>query len=79
MEYVSSKSLNRDSLFEILKHIHFSDCTKVGCKSHDHFLTKKLIAYYLIIRANIIAKSYNKINNKVREEIRKHRKNLNYK
>ena len=46
---------------------------------HAAYLTKKIVNFYLVFRANTIAKSYNAINNKKGKKVGVLGKNLNYK
>ena len=61
-------------VLEITESLNICNLKKIGCDEHQNFLTKRLINNFLLIRANILAKSYNKINNKKREETRANRK-----
>ena len=66
-------------MLHIFKNITIKDSDRVGCSVHAANLTKKIVNFYLVFRANTIAKSYNAINNKKGKKVGVLGKNLNYK
>ena len=68
MEFVSKEILNMDTFFQILSNLNISKCQMIGCHEHNNLLTKKTIYYFILIRANILAKTYNAVHSTNRKK-----------
>lgn len=68
MTVVSSEAINRNILFEIVDMLELVNVPKVGCAEHRHFLTARIIKFYLIMRMNFIANKYNDVHLLKREK-----------
>lgn len=74
LNIVKKESVNCDMLFQITYALQELSLPLIGCCEHKMQLTKSVTSFYIIIRAEFLAKSYNKMNYQAKQKTRKARK-----
>lgn len=75
LETVHNSNLNADTLFQITYALQEHTLPLVGCENHAETLSKIIVRFYLMMRAEFIAKKYNKNNfYELKQNTRKARK-----
>lgn len=78
--YVVGKlSLNENTIHLIFEKVAaMTNITFIGCNEHKKELTKKIINFYLVMRAYFLAASYNEKNNEKKIKTKNNRKNSKF-
>ncbi|XP_066590533.1 uncharacterized protein [Prorops nasuta] len=71
---LKNNKIEADTFFHILYSLQETEIPKVGCSIHLDNLTRKILNFYLIMRANFLSKGENKKANKAKEQTKKSRK-----
>lgn len=75
LHVVGTNDIHLETLIIIFKEISkMNDICLIGCKEHVKILTKKIIEFYVTIRGEFIAKSYNISRDERKQKTKKHRK-----
>lgn len=74
LKTVGGSELNCYSFLQIINNVFAENITFVGCPDHRECLTKKVINYYVLNRAQILSKVYNKMYNEKRKKEQELRK-----